>query len=159
MVDARFCGTPSLDHAETWVNALRKAIYMAPQNERIGRAVSVVEDVDEEDDQDDHYDLLAVSPSGSSRTRLARQPLHYGDKLRFWTKSVYLERGHPGDFVGVYEKRKMVGGRLFAVRPAGKRSDLPIVTSTFVVQDPCVRKARTWKYATAIPLSLSTTMA
>ena len=26
---------------------------MAPQNERIGRAVSVVEDVDEEDDQDD----------------------------------------------------------------------------------------------------------
>ena len=103
---ALLLGTPSLDHAETWVNALRKAIYMAPQNERIGRAVSVVEDVDEEDDQDDHYDLLAVSPSGSSRTRLARQPLHYGDKLRFWTKSVYLERGHPGDFVGVYLRKK-----------------------------------------------------
>ena len=30
----------------------------------------------------------------------------------------------------------MVGGRLFAVRPAGKKSDLPIVTSTFIVQDP-----------------------
>ena len=37
LVDMLLLGTPSLDHAETWVNALRKAIYMAPQNERIGR--------------------------------------------------------------------------------------------------------------------------
>ena len=36
----------------------------------------------------------------------------------------------------------MVGGRLFAVRPAGKRSDLPIVTSTFVVQDPLRTKGK-----------------
>ncbi len=139
---ALLLGTPSLDHAETWVNALRKAIHMVPQNEKIKRALSLVEDVDEEDDNDDDDELLAVSPQ-NNRFHRASQPLHYGDKLRFWTRSAYLDSNHPGDFIGVYlRKKKMVGGRLFAVRPAGKRSDLPIVTSTFVVQDPLRTKGK-----------------
>jgi hypothetical protein len=49
---ALLLGTPSLEHAETWVNALRRAIHNTSTN-RVKRSRTVVEDADEEEENGD----------------------------------------------------------------------------------------------------------
>eukprot|EP00945_MAST-04E_sp_MAST-4E-sp1_P002107 g2107.t1 len=134
---ALLLGTPSLEHAETWVNALRRATH-STSNNRTKRSRTVVEDADEEEDNGDDH-VLTFSPS-VPRMR-AKEPLHYGEKIRLWTVSAYADSKSTGDFLGVYlRKKRRFKGTLLALRPAGKSADFPVVTATFTVQDPSNEK-------------------
>ena len=99
---ALLLGTPSLEHAETWVNALRRATH-STSNNRTKRSRTVVEDADEEEDNGDDH-VLTFSPS-VPRMR-AKEPLHYGEKIRLWTVSAYADSKSTGDFLGVYLRKK-----------------------------------------------------
>jgi hypothetical protein len=138
---ALLLGTPSLEHAESWVNALRRAIHVPTTKNRLTRARTVLEDADEDEEDAGDDDRIVLSPS--MPTLGAKEPVHYGDKIRLWTKSAYVDPGSPGDFIGVYlRKKKRFKGTLVAVRPAGKDADFPISISTFTVQDPMNTRGR-----------------